>query len=146
MNTRVGRRLAVTAATAALAMGVAQAPANANAQWLIDGSSTDVNECAYASGQYSYSNYDVLGGLQAYSTTADLDVYETCPSGTAHLRMEYDTFNFISGTWYHQSWETVASSAGWSNYTDRKVVARNMHFRVCTYTSAGGNKNCGSVS
>ncbi|MFD3418284.1 hypothetical protein [Streptomyces decoyicus] len=140
MITGICKRLALVSASAAFAVGVAQVPASANAQWQISGSS--YSSCAYASGDYSYSYTGMKGGRKSYDARWDLRVGRSSCDSIAHLRVRFDYWDAGADQWLDSGWKTIASSASNNGSSQQHSLVANVRFVACDYTSSSGNYGC----
>ncbi|MFC9235252.1 hypothetical protein ACFTZK_02120 [Streptomyces decoyicus] len=143
MITGIGKRLALVSATAVFAVGVAQVPASANAQWQISGSS--YSGCAYASGDYSYSYTGMQAGRKTYDARWDLWVGRATCDSIAHLRVRFDYWDAGADQWRDSDWKTIASSASNNGSSQQRSLVANVRFVACDYTSSSGNSGCMAV-
>ncbi|MFI0822806.1 hypothetical protein ACH4TX_45795 [Streptomyces sp. NPDC021098] len=144
---KLKNRLAIAGATAALAVGVSQAPASANeagVQWIVSGLS-DL-KCAEADGDYVYSAIENGTGFRA-SYNISVSTTGRCSSSViAHLRIQYKQWDGIGWDEAPYTWTTIASSNGSGWAADSHYQVKDVHFAVCEYTSSKGNYNCNYVS
>lgn len=145
MTSRTRNRAALVVATAALAVGVAQAPATAGqdaALWGVNGVSD--SGCSTAYGDYSYSL--VPGTTDRYSAGWRLWVDDTCGGLVGHIRVRYSEWN--GSSWDPHAWKTIASSASeeQSSTSDHLFDVKDVRLAICDYSSDDGNHNCDYVS